>query len=203
MLDNLLWARGRHVFTAGGGMLLRSSTGFLTAGRDGEYQFSGLFGIILDVELRVVPNELYRIELIGVATREYTSVLTRRIANDTNVAMVYGRLQVTPENFLQEGILNILRREPAAPPVITEFGPRRLTTLKRAIFRGGVGSDYGKQLRWDAERSIDPWLAGDLFQRNALLPDSATWFENRATNRTDILLECFVSPEQFESLLAD
>ena len=33
MLDNLLWARGRHVVTAGGGMLLRSSDGFLTAGR--------------------------------------------------------------------------------------------------------------------------------------------------------------------------
>jgi len=48
MLDNLLWARGRHVVTAGGGLLLRSSDGFLTAGRDGEYQFSGLFGFILD-----------------------------------------------------------------------------------------------------------------------------------------------------------
>jgi hypothetical protein len=48
MLDNLLWARGRHVVTAGGGMLLRSSDGFLTAGRDGEYQFGSLFGIILD-----------------------------------------------------------------------------------------------------------------------------------------------------------
>jgi FAD/FMN-containing dehydrogenase len=163
----------------------------------------GLFGIILEVELRVVANEHYRIERIGVTTKDYTSVLTQQIADDPNVAMVYGRLRVTPENFLQEGILNILRREPAAPPVITEFAPRKLTPLKRAIFRGGVGSDYGKQLRWDAERRIDPWLAGDLFQRNALLSDSATWFENRATNRTDILLECFVSPGQLESLLAD
>src|SRR5260221_162982 len=48
MLDNLLWAGGRHVVTVGGGMLLRSSDGFLTAGRDGEYRFNSLFGIILD-----------------------------------------------------------------------------------------------------------------------------------------------------------
>src|SRR5262249_51127997 len=48
MLDNVLWARGRHVIRAGGGALLRQSEGYLTAGRDGEYQFSSLFGIILD-----------------------------------------------------------------------------------------------------------------------------------------------------------
>jgi hypothetical protein len=48
MLDSLLWTRGRHVVTVGGGVLLRNVDGYLTAGRDGEYRFSGLFGIILD-----------------------------------------------------------------------------------------------------------------------------------------------------------
>jgi hypothetical protein len=49
MLDNLTWAHGRHVFTAGGGALLRSSNGYLTAGRDGEYIFDGgVFSFILD-----------------------------------------------------------------------------------------------------------------------------------------------------------
>ncbi len=48
MLDNLTWVRGRHLFTAGGGALPRSSQGFLTAGRDGEYIFNGVFNFILD-----------------------------------------------------------------------------------------------------------------------------------------------------------
>src|SRR5205085_8516159 len=48
MLDNLNWASGRHVVAAGGGALLRGSDGYLTAGRDGEYRFSTLFGFILD-----------------------------------------------------------------------------------------------------------------------------------------------------------
>ena len=52
MLDNLTWARGRHLMTFGGGVLLRSSEGFLTAGRDGEYSFNGLFGFILDQPAR-------------------------------------------------------------------------------------------------------------------------------------------------------
>ena len=36
----MIWARGRHLITAGAGLLIRSSDGFLTAGRDGEYGFS-------------------------------------------------------------------------------------------------------------------------------------------------------------------
>ena len=35
LLDNVIRAHGRHVTTAGGGMLFRSTSGYLTAGRDG------------------------------------------------------------------------------------------------------------------------------------------------------------------------
>ncbi len=39
ILDNVIWSRGRHLITAGAGMLFRHSEGYLTAGRDGEYIF--------------------------------------------------------------------------------------------------------------------------------------------------------------------
>src|SRR5260370_27605647 len=42
LLDNVIWSRGRHLMTAGAGLLLRSSDGYLTAGRDGEYIFSNI-----------------------------------------------------------------------------------------------------------------------------------------------------------------
>ena len=56
MLDNLTWARGRHVFTAGGGLLLRSSDGFLTAGRDGEYRFGSVFSFSFSTSRIPVPD---------------------------------------------------------------------------------------------------------------------------------------------------
>jgi len=39
VLDNLIWTRGRHLVTVGGGLLWRSSNGYLTAGQDGLYMF--------------------------------------------------------------------------------------------------------------------------------------------------------------------
>src|SRR5262249_26317833 len=53
LVENLLWARGRHIAKVGGGLLLRRLDGFLTAGRDPEF----LFGTIIDFAL-AQPNLL-------------------------------------------------------------------------------------------------------------------------------------------------
>ncbi len=42
LLDNVIWARGRHLVTTGAGVLLRSSSGYLTAGLNGEYIFNNV-----------------------------------------------------------------------------------------------------------------------------------------------------------------
>jgi hypothetical protein len=48
LLDNAIWSRGQHIVTAGAGLLLRSSDGYLTAGRDGEYLFNTIVTFALD-----------------------------------------------------------------------------------------------------------------------------------------------------------
>jgi hypothetical protein len=47
VLDNLIWTRGQHLVTVGGGLLWRNSNGYLTAGQDGQY----LFGNVLEFAL--------------------------------------------------------------------------------------------------------------------------------------------------------
>jgi hypothetical protein len=42
VLDNLIWTRGRHLVTVGGGLLWRSSDGYLTAGQAGQYLFGNI-----------------------------------------------------------------------------------------------------------------------------------------------------------------
>jgi len=41
-LDNVIWTHGQHLITVGGGVLLRSSSGYLTAGQDGQYYFPSI-----------------------------------------------------------------------------------------------------------------------------------------------------------------
>ncbi|HVU26308.1 MAG TPA: FAD-binding oxidoreductase [Verrucomicrobiae bacterium] len=163
----------------------------------------GLFGIILDADLRVVPNEKYKIERLNVSSADYAKTLAERTADTNDVAMVYGRLRVTAQHFLQDGILNIFHRLPATNLLVSSLDEPKNRELPRAIFRGGVGSEYGKELRWNAEKYFSSVLSGDIFERNEILYEPSDWFSDHSTNSTDILIECFVPPEQFEPLLAE
>jgi hypothetical protein len=163
----------------------------------------GLFGIILDADLRVVPNEKYKIERIPVSSADYVKILAKKTSSANDVAMVYGRLRVTQENFLQDGIINIFHRLPSTNRLVSGLGPLKNTMLERTIFRGGVQDDYGKELRWNAEKFFSSYLSGDIFERNAILYEPSDWFSDRSTNTTDILVECFVPPERFEPFLKE
>jgi hypothetical protein len=48
LVDNLIWTHGKHLVTTGAGLLLRSSEGYLTAGRDGRYGFRNVVFFALD-----------------------------------------------------------------------------------------------------------------------------------------------------------
>jgi FAD/FMN-containing dehydrogenase len=163
----------------------------------------GLFGIVLDVDLRVAPNEKFRIERISVSSANYAKILNQKTSGAKNVAMVYGRLRVTSQNFLQDGVINIFHRLPTTNVLVSALGEPKDRQLERTIFRGSVGSEYGKELRWDAEKYFSSTLSGDIFERNEILYEPSDWFSDHSTNTTDILVEYFVPPEQFEPFLKE
>lgn len=168
----------------------------------------GLFGIILDVDLRVVPNERYTLETLPVASSNYVSLLVSRAADDRSVGMVYGRLRMTATNFLSDALLNIYwRKTPPTNFLVSQLPSPSTPILKRTVFRSGVGSDYGKWLRWEAESLLDAKIIKPVFgrenDRNRILFEPADWFLEHRSNRTDILIECFVPLPQFENFLVD
>lgn len=156
----------------------------------------GLFGIILDVDLHVVPNEKYQIERVYVSTDEFEKAWEQALASK-DVQLLYGRLRITPKKFLEEGIVNIFHQIPSSNRIVSELGDIQNGTLKRAVFRGSVGSDYGKQLRWRAEKELDPVLSGDVFERNQLFHVPVALYQDHSRASTDILMECFVPSLQF------
>src|SRR5262249_62114615 len=70
-----------------------------------------------------------------------------------------------------------------------------LLELRRAIFRGSVGSIFGKELRWEAETKIAPHITGTVFSRNQLMDESADWYLDHSDATTDILHEYFLPQE--------
>ncbi|MFN7971516.1 MAG: FAD-binding oxidoreductase [Acidobacteriota bacterium] len=163
----------------------------------------GMFGIILDVDLETVPNETYTLDRYFADASGFRAAFEEHGAR-TDVGMCYGRLDVSPDHFLESAILNVFVRAPAAPTPAPPLAEPSIPYLKRLVFRGQVGSAYGKRLRWMLERRVDEMLAsGGTVWRNQLLAEEVGIYEGRSASSTDILHEYFVPRDRFADFVAD
>lgn len=150
----------------------------------------GLFGVILDVNLRVTNNARYRLEQFVVNTEDALAKFDAEVRDSPNVEMVYARLNLTPRNFMKQVILNVLLREESGEiPTLSEPG---LADIRRLVFRGAAMDGFGQSFRWNAETKLQPLLSGKIFSRNQLLNESVDVFQNLSAMSTDILHEYFI-----------
>jgi FAD/FMN-containing dehydrogenase len=153
----------------------------------------GLFGVILDVRLRVVPNARYRMERTVFAAELYEAKYARQVESD-GAEMAFGRLCIVPgeTTFLREAILTSFHPDPAPDGTLPPLTPIADGGLTRAVYRGSIDSDYGKRLRWDAEKSVVTAVFGRHFSRNQVLHHGVDRLQERSADRVDILHESFV-----------
>ena len=163
----------------------------------------GLFGVILEAELEVVANERYTIDRDIVPAGAFVSLFRDAIAGSPRAGLAYARFCVVPDAFLDEAIVSVFRVSPCAPDQVPPLDEPALIGIKRTIFRGSIDSNYGKALRWDAEKALSPHVASAYFSRNQLLNEGVEIYQNRSAASTDILHEYFVPPEAFDAFLAD
>jgi FAD/FMN-containing dehydrogenase len=149
----------------------------------------GLFGIILDADLHVVKNERLRMEQVIVPLDSALASFDGKLRDRGTPSMFYARLNITPDRMFDDVLISTFYPEQGEIPNLTD---PKLLGLRRAIFRGSVGSAFGKEARWEAETKVAPYLAGTVFSRNQLLDESADWFLDHSDATTDILHEYFL-----------
>ena len=158
----------------------------------------GLFGIILDAQLRTVPNERYTYQRVASPAAEYLINYRRYVDANPRVHLAYGRLNVTKERFLEAATLNYFVTEGPAPPRYALAEPG-LPDVKRAVFVGSKRNGYGKQLRWDLEQAFTRYAVGHAFSRNQIMNESPALYLNRTGGQTDILHEYFIPARHYNA----
>ncbi|HZZ29235.1 MAG TPA: FAD-binding oxidoreductase [Pirellulales bacterium] len=163
----------------------------------------GLFGIILDVDLHVVPNQRYRCESEVLPASKWAARFAEKIKNSPDIGMIYGRLCIVPgdNSFLREAILTSFHAAPCKPDEIPALKPLNNSDRRREIYRAQVGNLAAKQFRWDAEKTAGEISAGVFYSRNQLLNEATTLFQEQNPDRVDILQEYFVPPDQLARFL--
>jgi FAD/FMN-containing dehydrogenase len=153
----------------------------------------GMFGVILEADVAVVPNVLFRKpDFNSVPTADYARSFAQRVYEEGSpVEMAYGRLSVDPDSFLEEAIIATFTPVPDTRGHVLPLSPALSSEIARAVYRNSANSDAGKALRWFLEREAAPWLADEI-SRNSVLNEPAAVFANRSQDTTDILHEYFV-----------
>jgi FAD/FMN-containing dehydrogenase len=170
----------------------------------------GLFGVILDVDLDIVDNAVYRSERRVIPYRDFPAVLDKEILPDRSYALMYGHLSTSPGSLLQEMLLYTYRSIDGGGdvPPLGEVGQTR---LRRLVFNLSKRGGIWMRTKWLAEKHLEPMLEscpvartqamGDgeacLVSRNHPMHDSVAYLRNSLPNETDILHEYFIPQDRF------
>jgi len=171
----------------------------------------GLFGVIVDADLDVTPNVVYRSERRVIRYRDFPSVFDEQIRGAPHYGLMYGHLSTAPHSFLDEMLLYAYRLEDVRGATIPPLGEVRAVRLRRLVFNLAKQGTLPMRLKWLAEKYIEPRLEscpvsrnqalaeGEacLVSRNHPMHDSVRYLKNALDGETDILHEYFVPRSQF------
>lgn len=157
----------------------------------------GLFGVIVELEIEIVPNRNLVPTFQHVAGEELGLRFIDALQADKTIEMAYGRLDVAIDGFFERGLLITYRPAEDQTEVPAASGSGIVSHIAADIFRRQVGSDRVKNFRWTLESAISPALTSGLSTRNSLMNEPVATLDDGDPARTDILHEYFVAPERF------
>jgi len=172
----------------------------------------GLFGVLLDVDLQLVDNEVYQLNTQYMSYRDFPDFDRKNVSGNDNIGLIYGRLSVSPSSYLKEAAIHVYERAPfdgAIPPL------KQPTTdwVDRLVINFSKTSGFGRRVRWTLEKYAEPGLHSCasrnqamnhkepcLVSRNQEMYDSMGYLKNRLAD-TDILQEYFIPPDKMPAFV--
>ena len=160
----------------------------------------GLTGLITDLEVEVAPNRRLAPEFVRVDGAGLADAFREALA-DPAVEMAYGRLGVERGRFFEDGFFIAYRPAEDQSDLPAASGSGWLSHAARGVFRGQLGHEGMKHVRWDFETRLGPMLGGGPVTRNSLINEPVVTLDDRDPTRTDILHEYFVPYEAWGDFL--
>jgi FAD/FMN-containing dehydrogenase len=163
----------------------------------------GLYGVILDVTLRLTRDEVYEQRAVSIDYTEFPSWFARTLARDSTVALLLARPSIDPhpDRFLRE--LVVATWHHTAPGVSTSLELTEEANVWRDKFFFGLSRrfDWAKSLRWTLQKRVElgAGAARLVSRNNSMRPPLAPLelLDYRSRRDTDIIQEYFVPVESF------
>jgi FAD/FMN-containing dehydrogenase len=172
----------------------------------------GLFGVVLDVDLEIVDNDVYQTERQVVSYRDFPEIFENEILPDPNLGLFYGHLSTAPASLLDEMIFYKYTKVELGEAEVPPLGEISGVKLRRFVFNFSKLGAIPMNIKWYLEKNVEPRLEsctvvprtqamaeGEacFVSRNEPMHDSVPYIRNNLPNETDILHEYFIPRDQF------
>ncbi|MGE0239364.1 MAG: FAD-binding oxidoreductase [Parvibaculaceae bacterium] len=165
----------------------------------------GLFGVILDAEIEIADNVIYRSKRRLIDIAEFPKIFAGEIAPDPAIGLFYGHLSTAPSSFLREMLIYTYHRQDLTGIALPPLAEVSSAGMRRLIFNLAKQGSLFSEAKWYAEKALEHRFesctvsdivkaAGEtcLVSRNEPMHDSVPYLFNDLKGETDILHEYFV-----------
>jgi len=160
----------------------------------------GAFGVITEVEIKVVRNAQMRFHAAFVHLNDFLDAFDKYITENPNAELAYARVNTDSNNAFKD--VGLFWYENVQSDELVEgIEPARFVALKRAVLRSAMGSDMGKKLRWKAEKAYMHLLENISVSRNTAMTDDVHVIP-ALQGMQNTLQEYFVPKERIEPFLS-
>jgi FAD/FMN-containing dehydrogenase len=164
----------------------------------------GLFGVIVDVDLEIVNNDIYRTERQVVRTDAFPEIFEKELLPDPTLGLFYAHLSTAPGSLLDEMIFYKYTKVEIGQAEIPPLAEVSGTRLRRFVLNFSKKGGLAMSLKWFLEKNVEPLLEsctvvprtqamaeGEacLVSRNEPMHDSVQYTRNNLRGETDILHE--------------
>lgn len=167
----------------------------------------GLFGVILDVELEVVPNEAYKWKTTYVEYKDFPEFYKKNVEGNDQMGLMYARLAMSPLSYLTQVAVHTFEKTEYIEK-LPDLKTDGHTWLNRLVINFSKTGGLGRFTRWTLEKYAEPRIHNCitrnqamsqkeicLVSRNQEMYDAMKYLKNRLPD-TDILQEYFIPQEK-------
>jgi decaprenylphospho-beta-D-ribofuranose 2-oxidase len=166
----------------------------------------GLFGIILDVTLKVTDDVLYERKTFDIDYTKFVEYFETYIKSDESAQMMLIRpsVDITAPDFMQTLTVSTWHTTSHTDPSLFTLGREENVLRDTFLFDLSRRFDWAKSLRWKLQKAVvEEGGANYVSRNNAMRPPVAPldFLEYHAKNRTDIIQEYYIPIEHFASFM--
>ena len=162
----------------------------------------GLFGVILDVDVELTDNAIYKKEEYFINYSYYPTLFEEIRKNNPNLKIIYARLSIANDNsLLNELVATKYSLTNISDNKYLELKTPRNVALKKFVFGLSRKYEFGKKFRWYLQKEHTYLEFPELITRNNLMNSDPKFLEYYSSRNTDILQEYFVPTENLPLFL--